>query len=192
MPLQASWTGTLALPEANVAFHMDLDLSAGKPNGRFVVGKETTPIPEVVRTGNSLALTFSEYGAEMRAAWDGHQLKGEYLRLRSTGIKSFPFSASPEQVATTENPVGDAPVGTFRVAFEDQKEGDGITLAKLWKENDSYYGTFIAPDGDYGLLEGGPASPGIQLHRFTGWQVITIRLDAGRLRLGRKVSLRRQ
>src|SRR4030095_8546170 len=47
----------------------------------------------------------------------------------------------------------------------------------IWKEGQvSYYGTFIAPDGDYGLLEGTPTRDGIQLSRFTGWTGIAIRL----------------
>ena len=41
------------------------------------------------------------------------------------------------------------------------------------------YGTFIATDGDYGLLEGRPAGRGIQLSRFTGWQAIAIKLEPG-------------
>ncbi len=36
------------------------------------------------------------------------------------------------------------------------------------------YGTFIAPDGDYGLLVGQPASASVQLNRFTGWQATAV------------------
>ena len=177
MPQRTSWNGTLTLPETQVALRMDLDLSGEKPSGSFIVGNEKTPIPEVTRSGDSLTFAFSEYGAEMRARWDGHELKGEYLRHRSNGSKSFPFTASPEPVAPTNKRAPNPPTGTFQVAFNDQKEGDGLTLAKLWKDGDSYYGTFIAPDGDYGLLAGTAATQGIQLHRFTGWQAIAIELQ---------------
>jgi thiol-disulfide isomerase/thioredoxin len=177
IPSRTGWTGTLALPETKVPLRMDLDLSGPKPAGSFIVGNERTPIPEITRNGNALTFTFSEYGAEMRAEWDGRQLKGEYLRHRSTGTKSFPFSASPDTTTTPKSPA-DPPLGVFRVAFEDQKEDDGITIAKLWKEGDAYYGTFIAPDGDYGLLENVEAANGIQLRRFTGWQAIAIELQS--------------
>src|SRR5262249_15650891 len=43
--------------------------------------------------------------------------------------------------------------------------------------NGNVYGTFIAPDGDYGLLEGKPLPKGIQFSRFTGWQAIAIVLE---------------
>lgn len=177
MSQRLDWTGTLTLPETTVALRMDLDLSGDKPTGHFVVGNERTQIPEVTRNGDSLTFAFSEYGAEMRATWDGNQMKGEYLRHRAAGTKSFPFSASPEKPAATNKISADPPIGTFEVVFTDQEDGDGITLAKLWKEGDAYYGTFIAPDGDYGLLEGATASQGIQLHRFTGWQAIVIELQ---------------
>jgi thiol-disulfide isomerase/thioredoxin len=176
MPLKAVWTGALELPETKVALRMDLDLSSDPPGGTFLVGKERTPIPEITRNGNTLTLTFSEYGAEMRAEWDGHQLKGEYLRRRESGTKSFPFSASPETNAATNRNTPGSPLGTFQVAFKDAKEGDGVTMAKFWKEGDSYYGTFIAPDGDYGLLEHASDSQSLLLHRLTGWQAITIEL----------------
>jgi thiol-disulfide isomerase/thioredoxin len=175
LPPRATWRGTLVLPQTKVALRMELDLSGPKPSGSFIVGNERTPIPEITRNGNSLTFTFSEYGAEMRAEWDGRELKGNYFRLRSSGTKSFAFSASPDTTMTASSPA-DPPIGIFEVAFHDQEEGHGITLAKLWKDGEAYYGTFVAPDGDYGLLEGAEGDQGIQLHRFTGWQAIAIEL----------------
>jgi thiol-disulfide isomerase/thioredoxin len=59
-----------------------------------------------------------------------------------------------------------APVGNYQV--------NETTVAKLWSKDGGAYGTFIATDGDYGLLEGRLAGRGIQLNRFTGWQAISI------------------
>ena len=175
LPSRATWHGTLQLPETAIPFRMDLDLSGAQPAGFFLVGNEKTPIPEISRNGDALTFSFSEYGAEMRAAWDGKQMKGDYLRLRASGTKSFPFSASPE--AGTARPSVTAPVGSFQVVFEGQGPAEATTVASIWKEgSDSYYGTFIAPDGDYGLLEGAPTTEGIQFNRFTGWQAIAIEL----------------
>lgn len=177
--MKAVWNGAVQLPEAHIPFRMDLDLTSTKPTGHFIVGTEKTPIPEISRDGNALTFSFSEYGAEMRATWDGRQLKGDYLRLRSSGTKTFAFSASPEPAphADSVNPSEAPPLGNFEVLFADRKPEDGITQARLWKEGDSYLGTFIAPDGDYGLLEGKPTAQGIQLNRVTGWQAIAIELQ---------------
>jgi thiol-disulfide isomerase/thioredoxin len=56
---------------------------------------------------------------------------------------------------------------------------DEKTVAKLWSKDGALFGTFIATDGDYGLLEGQPTGRGIQLNRFTGWQAIAIVLEPG-------------
>jgi thiol-disulfide isomerase/thioredoxin len=174
LPSSAIWNGTLQLPETVLPFRMEVDLSGAPPAGFFLVGNEKTPIPEISRNGDALTFSFSEYGAEMRAIWDGKQLKGEYLRLRANGTKSFAFSASSQSEPL--RPSATAPVGSFQVIFEGEKPGEATTVASIWKEESVYYGTFIAPDGDYGLLEGTPTREGIQFNRFTGWQAIAIEL----------------
>jgi thiol-disulfide isomerase/thioredoxin len=174
LPVQATWQGTLQLPETTVPFRMELDLSSATPAGHFIVGSEKTAIPELVRNDNALTFNFSEYGADMRGSWDGKELKGEYRRLRSSGNKTFPFTASPEAVPP-QRQASSSPAGTFQVVFDDQKEEEATTVATIWKEGPAaLFGTFIAPDGDYGLLEGSPTAQGIQFSRFTGWQAIAI------------------
>jgi thiol-disulfide isomerase/thioredoxin len=175
LPPNATWRGTLQLPEITIPFRMELDLSGGKPAGSFIVGNEKTPIPEIARNQNALTFSFSEYGAEMRGTWDGERLNGEYLRHRADGTKSFSFSASPEFENVRRSQM--APTGNYQVVFEGETSEEATTVASIWKEGPvSYYGTFIAPDGDYGLLEGMPTRDGIQLSRFTGWQGIAIEL----------------
>ena len=175
MPDRATWHGAVELPEIRVPLKMELDLSGAKPEGHFIVGTEKTPIPEISRSGDSLTLSFSEYGAEIHATWSNGRLTGEYRRLRSNGTKSFPFEATPNVASSRQT--ASAPTGTFQVVFEGESAKDSATLASIWKEGpDSYYGTFIAPDGDYGLLEGTPAANGIQFSRFTGWQAFAIEL----------------
>jgi thiol-disulfide isomerase/thioredoxin len=181
LPERTTWHGILHLPETTISFRLELDLSGAKPQGSFIVGDEKTPIPEISRDGDALTFSFSEYGAEMRATWDGGQLKGDYLRHRASGTKSFIFSASPDGPPSQSRSVA-APTGTFQVVFEGQAPEETATVASIWKEGPSaYYGTFIAPDGDYGLLEGVPTPQGIQFGRFTGWQAIAIdlKLDGG-------------
>lgn len=173
LPSNATWRGTLQLPETSLPFRMELDLSG--PAGAFIVGTEKIPIPEISRNDNTLTFTFSEYGAEMRGTWDGKQLKGDYLRYRTAGTKSFPFSASPDFRDGSHSPI--APTGNYQVVFDDETPEEATTVARIWREGPvSVYGTFIAPDGDYGLLEGTATQDGVQLHRFTGWQGIAIEL----------------
>jgi thiol-disulfide isomerase/thioredoxin len=61
--------------------------------------------------------------------------------------------------------------------FQGEDKIDDSTVAKLWDNDASLYGTFIAPDGDYGLLFAKQAGNGLQLNRFTGWQAIVITLE---------------
>ena len=150
---------------------MDLDLSSSKPAGFFINGDEKTAIPEISRDGNNLVFTFSEYGAEMRGIWDGSQWNGTYLRHRSDGTKSMKFTASPGGAPPPA--AGTLPLGNFQVSFQGEDKPDDSTVAKLWNTGGTVHGTFIAPDGDYGLLTGN----GLQLNRFTGWQAIAITLE---------------
>ncbi len=176
LPVQATWEGALQLPEITVPFRMELDLSGAKPTGHFIVGSEKTAIPELVRNDDALTFNISEYGADMRASWDGKELKGEYRRLRASGNKTFPFTATPGAVPA-QRPPSTAPTGTFQVVFDDQKPEEATTIATMWKEGPAaHFGTFIAPDGDYGLLEESSTTQGIQFSRFTGWQAIAIEL----------------
>src|SRR5262245_23603014 len=103
MPQSSMWNGEVELAQGKVLpFHMNLDFSSATPSGYFIVGDEKTPIPEISRNGDELVFRFSEYGAEMRAAWDGRQLSGAYRRIRSSGTKSFSFRAEPAEGSPKE------------------------------------------------------------------------------------------
>src|SRR5262249_50445604 len=67
--------------------------------------------------------------------------------------------------------------GNYQVVFQGEKQADNATVAKIWSKDGVVYGKFIAPDGDYGLLEGKPSAKGGQLSRFTGWQAIALVLE---------------
>jgi thiol-disulfide isomerase/thioredoxin len=182
MPEQGMWHGAVQLPDGiSVPFSMNLDFSGAKPTGYFLVGDEKTPIPEISRSRDSLTFGFSEYAAEMQATWSGGQLSGNYLRIRSDGTKSFRFTASPDAGPSDERVAESSsaalPTGNYQVLFQAEEKTDDTTVAKLWSKDGALYGTFIAPDGDYGLLTGKPSGERIQLSRFTGWQAIAIVLE---------------
>lgn len=169
IPVAALWSGTVELAQGvSLPFRFQLDLSGDRPSGFFINGDEKTPIPEIARRGNDLVFRFSEYGAELRSAWNGRALDGNYLRIRSTGTKSFKFTAAPGGADTAPVRIDRPPAGDYQV--------DQTTVARLWIKDGALLGTFIATDGDYGLLEGRPSGAGIQLSRFTGWQAILISL----------------
>ncbi|MDZ7268621.1 MAG: TlpA family protein disulfide reductase [candidate division KSB1 bacterium] len=182
LPQKANWRGTADLAEGRqLSFLMHLDLSAVPPTGGFIVGNETTPIPEITTAGDSIFFIFSEYGALMRAQWRAGRLQGEYLRFRSD-TTAFPFRAVPvtrEPPAPPAQP-GVPPVGSFRVYFERAGGIDSASTATFWVKGDSILGTIIDPSGDYGLLAGRQQEKRVQLHRFTGWQALMIELAQSR------------
>ncbi len=178
MPTNGIWGGTVELADAKLLpFRFDLDLRNPTPTGFFLVGDEQTPIPEISRQGDALAFRFSEYGAEMSGTWDGRRWKGAYRRFRPGGTTSLNFTASPEAANPSDggSPRVSVPVGKYQVSFADEQRS--TTLATLWTTGEALYGTFIAPDGDYGLLVGRPAAGSVQLNRFTGWQAMAIVLE---------------
>jgi thiol-disulfide isomerase/thioredoxin len=182
MPEQATWNGTLELAEGKIMlpFQMDLDLRSTKPQGYFLIGSEKAPIPEITRQGSSITISFSEYGAEMHGAWDGRQLTGTYVRHRGDKTTTLKFSASPNMPTARLDGVGGnapLPAGKYQVFFGDDNRHENATVASFWTQGDDIYGTFIAPDGDYGLLVGRPSGGKIQLNRFTGWQAIAMTLE---------------
>jgi len=186
MPEQSTWTGSVDLPDdgISVPLRMDLDFSASKPSGYFLVGDEKTPIPEITRNGDALTLGFSEYSAQIRATWNGRELAGTYDRIRSDGTKSFKFVARPAEGSSSPSSQTASqalpPTGSYQVLFQGEDKVDDTTIAKFWSQGSELRGTFIAPDGDYGLLTGAPREGGFQLSRFTGWQAIAIVLDPQR------------
>ena len=177
------WIGSVELaPGKTVMFKAELDLQSVPPIGYLIVGDERSPIPEISVNGNSLRFDFSEYGADMHGTFDSKTWQGEYRRHRESGTKSFRFSATRTTTlypGTSSAPASEAlqTTGNFKVRFEDEKTTDAATTAKFWKTGDAILGTFIAPDGDYGLLEGIAGDDGnMAFHRFTGWQATRIDL----------------
>src|SRR5438128_6697012 len=136
MPGQATWNGTIELAEGKIIlpFQMDLDVRSTKPQGYFLVGNEKAPIPEITQQGNSLAFGFSEYGAEMRGAWDGSQLKGTYVRHRGEQTTTLKFSVSPKMLVATQpaQPAGATPTGKYQVYFEKENRNESATVASFW------------------------------------------------------------
>src|ERR1700688_4098666 len=129
MPERGGWNGTIELPGGKaLPFRMELDLSGAKPAGYFINGDEKTSIPEISRNGDNLAFTFSEYGAEMRGAWDGSQWSGNYLRHRSDGTKSLRFAASPENSSPKKSSaIATPPQGNYQVSFQGEDKPDDST-----------------------------------------------------------------
>jgi thiol-disulfide isomerase/thioredoxin len=112
----------------------------------------------------------------MRGSWNGAQLIGAYVKKRGNQTTTLPFRASP-----TESEVKGVtllvPVGKYQVLFAQQDRSGTAVAATLWMNGDELNGTFIAPDGDYGLLVGKPSNEGVQLSRFTGWQAIAMTFE---------------
>jgi thiol-disulfide isomerase/thioredoxin len=178
-PEQSLWTGAVDLPDGvSVPLRMSLDFTARPPSGYFLVGDEKTPIPEISRTGDEVKFGFSEYGADVQAVWNGRELAGDYRRIRPDGTKSFKFIATAETgESAQQSQPGTLNPGNYDVAFQGQDASEDATVAKFWTQNGALYGTFIAPDGDYGLLEGRQEGDRVQLSRFTGWQAIAIVIE---------------
>ncbi|MGH2567567.1 MAG: TlpA disulfide reductase family protein, partial [Bacteroidota bacterium] len=180
LPDAALWEGTIELAEGKLLpFRMHLDLTGKHPSGSFLVGNEKTPIPELHRRGDSLLFLFSEYGAAIRAAWDGKLLQGVYLRFRSdTTALNFRAAAEVSSGQTSHAESSTAPpVGNYQVYLQKADRIDSATVASFWTQGDSIFGTFIAPDGDYGLLAGQRFGNSVQLGRFTGWQAIMLEMN---------------
>jgi thiol-disulfide isomerase/thioredoxin len=183
MPARAMWNGSVELPGGIfVPLRMSLDFSGEKPAGFFLVGDEKNAIPEIARNENSVMLGFSEYRAEVQLVWNGRQLIGNYRRFRTEGTKSLPLSAAPESPTATDHPSETAesslPDGNYQVLFQGKENADDKTVAKFWTKDGAHFGTFIAPDGDYGLFVGKASGNKVQYSRFTGWQAMALVLES--------------
>jgi thiol-disulfide isomerase/thioredoxin len=173
-PQKVLWKGTITLVEQKqLSFLVYLDLTPPAPTGYFLNGTEQTPIPEIHQSGDSLTFVFSEYGAAMRSVWKSGRLTGTFLRFRKDTVTNV-FEASPvygaeEGVKTKTTP--DVPlVGKYRVFLKNRDGIDSGSVATFWSRGDSVFGTFIASDGDLGLMGGKQIGNSVQLGRFTGWQ----------------------
>jgi thiol-disulfide isomerase/thioredoxin len=175
------WAGTITLGgNKHLPFQIFLDLSSAAPAGYFLNGTEQTSIPEIQLHGDSLSLIFSEYGAAMCGMWNGIEWRGKFFRYR-TDTSWNEFVSTPEKVIKENNlsasPIGIPLVGKFQVYFSSVDGIDSTTTANFWIKDDSIFGTFIAPDGDYGLLAGTQVGSRITLTRFTGWQAFLMELE---------------
>ncbi|MCX6133478.1 MAG: TlpA disulfide reductase family protein [Ignavibacteriales bacterium] len=173
-PERAVWKGTVSLADKKqLPFVVYLDLTPPAPSGYFLNGTEQTPIPEIHHAGDSLTFVFSEYGAAMQSVWKGGKLTGTFLRFRKDTV-SNPFEASPStapEATTKAKAPSDIPlVGKYQVFMKNREGIDSGSVATFWSRGDSVFGTFIAADGDLGLMCGKQEGNSVQLGRFSGWQ----------------------
>jgi thiol-disulfide isomerase/thioredoxin len=181
IPQKGMWTGALTIGESKqLPFQLFLDLNSAAPSGYFLNGREQTSIPEIRFHGDSLSFLFSEYGAAMHGIWNGKEWHGRFFRYRADTSWNE-YVATPKTVIQKDSvstiPTGLPLVGTYRVYISTPKEIDSATTANFWMKNDSIFGTFIAPDGDYGLLAGVQRGSKVMLARFTGWQAFLMELE---------------
>jgi thiol-disulfide isomerase/thioredoxin len=173
-PQKSFWKGTIKLADQKeLPFNFFLDLTPPAPTGYFLNGAEQTPIPEIWQHGDSVTFVFSEYGAEMRAIWKKGTLSGNFFRFRKdTTTNSFdarPITVTNEAVKT--KPAAELPlVGKFQAYMKNKDGIDSGSVATFWVRGDSVYGTFIAADGDLGLMAGTQSGNSVKLGRFSGWQ----------------------
>jgi thiol-disulfide isomerase/thioredoxin len=181
LPPQGKWKGSVSISGGRaIPFTLHLNLDGAQPSGYFLVGSERTPVPVVERNGDSVRLEFAGYDSEMRGAWNGTALTGQYLRFR-TDTSSLSFSAVPEEATATMSTRPTAPpslplTGTFRTFLESPRGVDSSLTSTFWTQNDSVFGTILDPSGDYGLLGGVQQGNDVRLARFTGWQAILLEL----------------
>lgn len=186
LPQESMWTGNVTLTEGKqLPFQMVLNFKTAPASGYFLVSSEQTPIPEVYQRGDSVILAISEYGAAIQCVWQDNKLTGKFLRFRadtlSLAIEAVPAS-TPTTAPTKSEKAMEVPlVGKFQVYFQNGTAIDSATSAKFWAKGDSIFGTFVAPDGDYGLMMGKQEGDHVQLNRFTGWQanVLDMKREAG-------------
>lgn len=191
MPDDTLWTGSMPMHggrSLSVRLHLDLQ---PEPTGWLIVGDEQTLIPEVSLRKDSVILTFAEYGAAIRAAWNGTELAGFYERYRRDTVR-IPWSVRPgiTSVPTTPTePPAVALVGSFRVFYERPNGVDTLSSATFWARGDSVFGSLIAADGDLGLFAGVQRGDSATLDRFNGWQLLKIEVhNKGRHWAGRLYS----
>ncbi len=177
MPDDALWTGSLQMfGGRSLPVHLQLDHSP-KPTGWLIVGDERTLIPEVAVHDDSVILSFAEYGAAIRATWNGRALVGFYERYRKDTLQ-IPWSAEPG-TPTQQKPSAPpavALVGSFRVFYERGATVDTLSSATFWARGDSIFGSFVAADGDLGLFAGVQRGDSAVLDRFNGWQALKLEL----------------
>lgn len=181
LPEQSTWSGTITLAEGReLPLRMELDLTVSPSTGFFLVGDDRTPIPEIIRSGDSLSIILSEYGSAMLGTWNGTSWSGAFFRYRKDTVQ-LPFSAIPSAPEGRSEAKESSPavrlVGTFQVYYDTPEGIDSTTMAKFWARGDSLFGTFIDPSGDHGLMVGIQSGTSARLGRFTGWQANLIELE---------------
>ena len=180
-PQEGIWNGTIALADQKqLPFQVYLNLNPAAASGYFINGSEQTAIPELYVRGDSLEIQISEYGAAMHAVWNGKSYSGEFLRYRKdTTRNSFELMPAAAAVGSSEKKsVSEIPlVGKFQVLIKNAEGIDSSRVATFWSRSDSVFGTFIASDGDYGLMAGVHSGNAVRLGRFSGWQAQLMELS---------------
>lgn len=178
-PQEGIWNGTITLADQKqLPFQAYLNLAPAASSGYFVNGNEKTPIPELYMRGDSLEIHISEYGAAMRALWDGKKYAGEFLRFRKdTTSNAFQLAPAVPVVHADKKAAGwGSLVGKFQVYFDTEKGIDSSYVATFWTRGDSVFGTLVEPSGDLGLMAGTQSGDAVRMGRFTGWQAQLIEL----------------
>ena len=151
-------------------------------------GSDVLSFTSATWQGGQLKLRFEQYDGEILARFEGAELKGEWTRQTSQGVRHYPFHATREERKTGKPAkwTGPALDGQWTFTFE-SSGSDKIAPAQFKQSAPKFHagmisataeGTVAPVSGDFGTLAGTIESAAgkttIKLSRFDGIHILLL------------------
>ncbi|SMO58588.1 TlpA disulfide reductase family protein [Solitalea koreensis] len=170
---EGRWRATLETKSGNeIPFNFDVkkDSVSGEPIIEIINGDERLRVDDVSVKNDSIAIIMPFFDSEFKAAFEGDQIKGLWVKHLAYKDVVMPFSAEPDQdfrffkagTKTSFNATGRWAVNFFSAEDSSQAVGEFV------QSESKLVGTFLTTTGDYRYLEGTIAGNNLFLSCFDG------------------------
>lgn len=165
------WTAHITLPGGTIDTGFEISHDGEQHQASFVSGRERFRVGNVQFSGNTLVMSFPEFGNEIRARLDGDSLSGELtLSTIDDSRESMPFTATHGS-ANDDPQNGGSSVdlsGRWNVEFQEKDGTTTSSVVEFAQRGSRLFGTFVNPDSEYRFLAGHVRGSRFKLSAFDG------------------------
>ncbi|MDF3077112.1 MAG: TlpA family protein disulfide reductase [Sphingobacteriaceae bacterium] len=168
-----TWRATLKTDSGvEIPFNFSVFGNAGEKQINILNGSETFNVKDIKHVGDSVFIKMPLFDSEIRAAYNGNNLSGNWIKHLATSDVLMPFNAEPDaswRFFKADNKSAYNVNGRWSAVFvsEDGKDTT-ITVGEFNQKGSHVTGTFLTTTGDYRFLEGTVSDDNLYLSCFDG------------------------
>lgn len=182
----STWRATLKTESGKeIPFNFVVNKDGDKKVIDIINGDENFRVDKIAETGDSVIITMPLFNSEIRAAFTGENLKGNWVRHLADKDVEIPFSAEADvkwRFFKNESPSKTDVTGRWATTFGSGSDTSSA-VGEFKQSGSKVTGTFLTTTGDYRYLQGTVKNDELYLSCFDGGHAF---LFTGKINVGKK------